>query len=240
MKLKLILSYDGSRFNGSASQSHKNSVQDNLHDALKHLGIFKKPLFASRTDKGVHASRAVACIECGEHFKDLLFLKKQINKFAKPFIYIRYIERVKDDFEVRFDVKSREYRYIFNHSEFNPLQSSYCYFYPKIDIKKVNKILMLFEGVHDFSFFQKLGGSNKTSIREIFDAKAYAYKNYTIFHFKANGFLRSQIRLIVAAVLKVLEGKMSILELKEQIDAKKIHSRMLAPASGLYLSKISY
>ncbi|MEE6620371.1 hypothetical protein VWN47_10335, partial [Campylobacter jejuni] len=44
-----------------------------------------------------------------------------------------------------------------------------------------------------------------------------------IFHFKANGFLRGQIRLSVASVLKVLEGKMSEKELKEQIEAKKVN-----------------
>ncbi len=68
---------------------------------------------ASRTDKGVHASYAVASVECGDYFTNLEYLQKQLNKFSHPFIHIKKIEKVKDDFEVRFDVKSREYRYIF-------------------------------------------------------------------------------------------------------------------------------
>lgn len=56
MKIKIIFSYDGSAFLGSASQPHKKGVQDALSGALSHLGIVSPLLMASRTDKGVHAS----------------------------------------------------------------------------------------------------------------------------------------------------------------------------------------
>ena len=79
MKIKLIFSYDGSRFQGSATQPHANSVQDTLLNALTHLGIFERPLFASRTDKGVHSLGAVASVRCGEHFDDLNLLKNQLQ-----------------------------------------------------------------------------------------------------------------------------------------------------------------
>lgn len=240
MKLKFIFSYDGSAFWGSATQPHQKSVQDSLQKALAHLGIFSPLLMASRTDKGVHASFAVGSAECGEHFKDLAYLQKQVNKFSHPFIHIKKIEKVRADFEVRFDVKSREYRYIFSHSSYNPFMANYVYFYPKFDLIRANKLLKLFVGKKDFKFFCKSGGDNKTTLREIFTAKAYAYKDFSIFHFKANGFLRGQIRLSVASILKVLEGKMSEKELKEQIAAKKRHNHFLAPANGLYLSRIHY
>ncbi|ELZ2491833.1 tRNA pseudouridine(38-40) synthase TruA, partial [Campylobacter coli] len=142
--------------------------------------------------------------------------------------------------EVRYDVKSREYRYIFYHGVYNPFLASYVHFYPFIDVLKADLVLQNFVGIKDFKFFCKSGGDNKTTIREIFLAKAYSYKDFTIFRFKANGFLRAQIRLMVASVLKVLENKMSIEELKEQIEAKKQYNHFLAPPCGLYLSRISY
>lgn len=240
MKLKLIFSYDGSAFLGSATQPHKKSVQDVLQNALAHLGIFSPVLMASRTDKGVHASFSVACVECGEYFKDLAYLKKQINKFSHPHIHIKSLQVMPLDFEVRYKVKAREYRYIFHHGIYNPFMASYVYFYPKINIQKAHLILQNFVGKHDFKYFCKSGAGNKTTIREIFSAKAYAYKDLSIFRFRANGFLRGQIRLSVASVLKVLEDKMSLEELKEQIGAKKVYNRLLAPSEGLYLSKIFY
>ncbi|HEC1756879.1 tRNA pseudouridine(38-40) synthase TruA [Campylobacter lari] len=240
MLLKLTFSYDGSKFQGSATQPHKLSVQDTLAQALSHLGIYEKPLFASRTDKGVHAFNAVACVKAGEHFKDFVYLKNKINYFAHPFIHIKHIQRMQENFQVRFDVQKRAYRYIISHEKYNPFLASYVHFYPKINIKLAKEIAFLFEGEHDFKLFQKEGSDNKTSIRKMYKTRVYAYKNYTVFYFEANGFLRSQIRMMMASILKVLEGKMSQNELLEQINAKKAHCRFLAPASGLYLSKISY
>lgn len=240
MKLKLVLSYDGSNFLGSASQKHKKSVQDHLQMSLAHLGIYSKALFASRTDKGVHALNNVALIECGDHFDDFLYLKKQINKYANPCINIKQIYKVNDDFQVRFDVLKREYRYIFNHSDFNPFFAKYCHFYKEFDVNLANEILQIFVGKHDFKFFQKNGSNNKTTIRTINYARAYKYKNLTIFNFNANGFLRAQIRLMIMSVLKILENKLTKRQLCEQLNLEKIHNRFLVPPNGLYLSKIIY
>ena len=240
MKLKLTLAYDGSRFQGSATQPHLNSVQDALAGALTHLGIFEKPLFASRTDKGVHSLGAVASVRCGEHFTDLNFFKNQLNRFAHPHIHIWRIERVAENFEVRFDVTMREYRYILNHSKFSPFLSPYFLFYPAIDIKKTNEILSHFVGTHDFKGFQKQNEPNKDTTRTIFRARALRHKNLSVFVFRANGFLRAQIRLSVSAVLRVLAGKMSVSEFKEQIATQKEHCRTPAAPNGLYLSKIWY
>lgn len=240
MKLKLTFAYDGSRFQGSATQPHQNSVQDTLAKALSHLGIFDKPLFASRTDKGVHSLGAVASVCCGEHFKDVAYLKNRLNHFAHPYIHIKHIQRVSDDFQVRYDVTMRQYRYLLNHDQFNPFLASYYLFYPTINIQKTNAILAHFIGKHDFKLFQKQGEQNKNTTRTIFEARVYRYKNLSVFQFKADGFLRAQIRLSINAVLKVLEGKMSIKELKEQIKAQKEHSHTPALPNGLYLSKIFY
>lgn len=240
MKLKLIFSYDGSAFLGSAKQPHLKGVQDALEEALGHLGISSPVLFASRTDKGVHASKAVASVECGDFFEDLTLLKNQINRFAHPFIHIKNIERMSQDFEVRFCVKAREYCYVFSHKTFNPFLSRYMYFHPVFDIKRANELLSIFQGKHDFKYFSKSKGAAKTSQREMFYVKAYRYKKMSVFKFRANGFLRAQIRLIVASVLAVLEGKLKEEELREQLGLKKCHFRFLVPPNGLYLSKIIY
>ena len=238
MKLKLTFSYNGSAFLGSATQPHKKSVQDTLQSALAHLGIFSPVLMASRTDKGVHATAAVASVKCGEHFENFDYLKKQINKFCHPFIHIKRLEKVSESFEVRFDVKSREYRYIFSHQPYSPFLAPFVSFYPKFDIKLANELLSLFVGKKDFRYFCK--GENKNTIREIYSAKAYSYKEFSVFCFKADGFLRAQIRFSVASILKVLEGKMSKEKLTEQLKAIKRHNKLLAPPNGLYLSRISY
>ena len=73
-----------------------------------------------------------------------------------------------------------------------------------------------------------------------FKTKVYDYRDFTIFYFEANGYLRSQIRMMVGFLLKISEGKLNANQLKNQLDKKEITSTTLAPANGLYLAKIKY
>ena len=205
MRLKLVFSYDGSKFHGSQTQPHENGVEDALGVALAHVGIFSKIISSSRTDKGVHANNQVACVECGEHFKDFARLKALINRHAHPAIHVKFISCVKDDFHPRYDATARAYRYVINHGEFSPFLSSYETFLPKFDLNLANELLVLFVGEHDFSAFMKLGSDVKSPVRRVSKAFCYERGERTIIVFKANGFLRAQVRLMVASVLKALE-----------------------------------
>ena len=44
MKIALVFSYDGSKFQGSQTQPHENGVEDALARALAHVGIFNRPI----------------------------------------------------------------------------------------------------------------------------------------------------------------------------------------------------
>lgn len=232
MKIKLIYSYNGSNFSGSQSQPHKNSVEDRLKMALFRVGIFEKLTTASRTDKGVHALNQVSTTNCGE-FWDLNKLKEQLNRHARPFIYIKKIEKVSSEFHPRFSAKKRSYRYILNHSNFSPFLENLCLFYDKIDIEKLNLSLSKFIGKHDFKNFMKTGSDIKDSIREIYKAYAFSYNNLTIIKFEANGFLRSQVRLMVANVLKEQISN-------QKFTLEKSITRIPAPPNALYLERIFY
>ncbi len=205
MRLKLVFSYDGSKFQGSQTQPHENGVEDALGAALAHVGIFGKIISSSRTDKGVHANNQVACVECGEHFKDFTRLKALINRHAHPAVHLKFISRMRDCFHPRYDATARAYRYVINHGEFSPFLAPYETFLPKFDLNLANELLALFVGEHDFSAFMKLGSDVKSPVRRITKAFCYARGERSIIVFKANGFLRGQVRLMVASVLKALE-----------------------------------
>ena len=234
MCLKLFFSYDGSKFQGSQTQPHENGVEDALGAALAHVGIFSKIISSSRTDKGVHANNQVACVECGEHFSDFARLKALINRHAHPAVHVKFISRVQDCFHPRYDATARAYRYIINHGEFSPFLAPYETFLPRFDLNLANELLALFVGEHDFSAFMKLGSDVKSPVRCVKKAFCYARGERSIIVFKANGFLRAQVRLMVASVLKALElaksGKSKetdALELKLE-RAKTIKSNRMA------------
>ncbi len=240
MKIALIFSYDGSKFQGSQSQKHENGVEDKLKLALSHVGIYGKLISSSRTDKFVHANAQVASVECGEHFSDLGRLANLINRHSHPYINIKKIIKVSDDFHPRYDAKARTYRYIISHDEFCVFRSDYELNLPKFDIKMANDLLKLFVGTHDFSLFMKSGSDTKSPIRTIYKAFCYEHKNKSIIVFKANGFLRAQVRLMISAVFKAMTLQNPSEKLLEQIECKKAITRIPAPPQGLYLHKIFY
>ena len=232
VKLKLVYSYDGSKFSGSQSQPHGRGVEDVLRAALGRVGIFAPLISSSRTDKGVHALRQVSCVECTVHW-ELSRLKELINRHCAPYIFVQHISPVPRDFHPRYDAVARCYRYVLNHGRPSPFLSEFCVFYPRVDLAALNAALANFVGEHDFSEFMKSGSDIKSPVRELYVARAYSFRNLTLINFKANGFLRAQVRLMVANALKSVQSG-------RKINFSRALSRIPFPPNGLYLSSVSY
>lgn len=241
MRVCFIVSYDGSRFQGSQQQPSKNTtILSSFIEVCKKLGIDSKPAGSGRTDKGVHANNQAIHLDIPHFWSDLERLKVVFNRHLHPFIHVKRVLHVSLDFHARYSVMQREYRYIISHDRASPLKSAYVFHYPKLDLGQLNVLLKLFIGTHNFSMFKKSGGFSKNPIRTISYANAYMYKKHTIIAIRANGFLRSQIRMIVSILLKANEGKLGKKEILEQLSCQKQHSFTLAPPNGLYLNRVYY
>jgi len=241
MRAKITLSYNGSRFQGSQSQTETgNTVMGIVQQSLGRLGIQAPAVASGRTDAGVHAFRQVVHVDLPSHWTSLEKLKRALQHQLPAFIRIRRMEPTSDTFHARFSAKRRVYRYIMSDAPLNPFEADLVTFTPPLDLERINDAMQLFEGEHDFEYFKKTGSDVKHYVRTVYRAFAYRRKGYTVLYFEANGYLRSQIRMMADAVLKVNAGGMSLEQLQEQIDRKCRHSTDLAPAAGLYLSKIIY
>jgi tRNA pseudouridine38-40 synthase len=240
MNIKIILAYDGSCFNGSQKQPNKNTVQDKLEEVLKIIGITNKINFSGRTDKNVHACGQVVSLTILYFWHNLSKLKQILNKYLPNSIVIKDIQEVNNLFHARFSAKKRVYRYILSTAKPSPFQDKYVYFCENINEKKINSGIAIFQGIHDFKYFSKNGSDPKSTIREIYSIKFYKYQNLYIFKFTANSYLRSQIRMIVSFLLKISQGKLTIHDLQNQLNCKKLISWTLAPPNGLYLTKVTY
>jgi len=238
--IKITFSYDGYGFNGSATQPIKNTIQDKFEEILKVIGIESSLILSGRTDKNVHASGQVASLLVPEFWNDLDRLKLTLQKHLPANIRIKYITKVANDFHARFSAKRRIYRYIISTKELTAFNANYFHYSSTIDENKIQEAIKLFIGIHDFEYFSKNGSEPKSTIREIYDIKFYKYKEYYIFKFEANSYLRSQIRMMVSFLLKISSNKVSLQDLKNQLLKKEQVSWTLAPSNGLYLSKIIY
>ena len=240
MNVKITFSYDGSQYNGSQSQPTKDTVQDKFEEVLNVVGIDNKLKLSGRTDKNVHATGQVASLKLPNFWRDLEKLKDVLNQHLPNSIQIKDIRQVDEEFHARFSAKRRYYRYILSKDKVSAFNNNYLHYHSDINKQKIQSAIKLFIGVHDFEYFSKKGSDPKSTIREIYDINFYEYKGFYIFKFKANSYLRSQIRMIVSFLLKISQGKLTIEDLKNQLNKNEFISWTLAPSNGLYLTRITY
>lgn len=240
MNLKFICSYDGSLFFGSQKQPKKNTVEDELLKAFKNLNIDTKIVLSGRTDKEVHATKQVFNCQIPQFWTDFEKLATVLNKKLPNSIKILKISKVDDEFNSRFYAKRRVYRYLITSKPTNPFNAKYIEYVKNIDEKLLKFAIKEFVGIHDFKYFYKTGSEKENTKREIFDAKFYKHKDVYVFKFEANSYIRSQIRLMVGFLLQINKQKLTIEDLKRQLNLEKQIFKTPAPANGLYLAKIKY
>lgn len=240
-RIKMTLSYNGAKFAGSQVQtSTPNTVMGTLERSLKQLGIGGKPIASGRTDAGVHAFRQVVHVDVPPHWYDHSKLIHTLQRHLPASIHVRHISLARSDFHARYSAKRRAYRYILSQRAPTPFEADFVTFAHNLDFEAIQRAMQCYTGEHDFDYFKKTGSDVTHYVRTIYRSFAYRHRKQVVLYFEANGFLRSQIRLMTAAVLRVNSKKMTLSQLKEQIDAKARYCTDLAPPNGLYLSNIIY
>lgn len=236
MRCALCITYNGTHFFGSQIQKEtEQTVLGELTKVFSELGINEKVVASGRTDRGVHATGQICHIDLPPFWDDLSKLHRVLNNMLPDSIQVKYVKKVADDFHARYSAKTRMYRYFIKTTSSNPFESDFITFNDKIILEDLREKIKLFVGEHDFKNYMKVGSDTKSTIRVIHKAFAYQYKDLIILNFEANGFLRSQVRLMVGALLDLNEK-----QIEDKLQDKKEHKLKPAPSNGLYLAKVKY
>lgn len=232
--------YDGGHFQGFQKQkSTPNTITSAIETALKSLGIHSEIRASGRTDAGVHATGQVIDFEVPNYWNDLTKLKRALNQ-KLTHISIKHLSWVDEHFHSRFSAQKRLYRYVFKTTTPSVFEAPYISHYPTFDTELLTQALKVFEGEHDFSNFIKTGSVTHTNVRTVYRAYYKPYRNYHFIYFQANGFLRSQVRMMVEGAMRVALDKWSIEALQKQLDLEEKSMTKLALPQGLYLARINY
>ncbi len=241
MKYLLNISYDGSDFCGYATQSHKQTVQDNIESAL--CQIYKqvvKTKASSRTDSKVHAiNQYITFNEPDDITLNANQVLLALNRLIKPSILIKSVIDVESDYNLRTGVDYKTYKYIIT-TKYDPLVRNYKYYdHHQFDINNLQKIANYLIGEHDFTSFCNSRSTVENKIRTIYDIQIKQVDDEYIFYIKGNGFLYNMVRIIVGTVLEIARKKIDpkfILKILDDKDRKSAFKT--APAHGLYLNYI--
>lgn len=257
MIIKIVFSYLGTNFHGSAENTGVRTVVGELRKVLqKLLGFDIKFDLAGRTDAGVHAlAQAVSflapsdwCLarfKCDSTEEFCLQLKRRAIRLLPSDISISEVTIEHDDFSARFSAKSREYKYIIKGSKdfvVPAFETNNCWIINNnLDVLLMEVATKLLVGEHDFASFSK-ADENRTTVRTVFESNIIAVSsNHFEYQIIGNAFCWQMVRGIVGSLFEVGSNKMSLKYFADMINLPlRSKIRTIAPPQGLYLWKVSY
>ncbi len=243
MRYLMTFAYDGTCYNGYQKQPSCLTIQSVIESILFQLnGCKQVSIHASgRTDAHVHAYGQTAHFDMEKSWNEEA-LCDAMNQMLPKDIYVLSIVKVKSSFHARFDVKAKEYIYKVNVGDYNLFEREYVYQYNhRLDISKIMSAVHYLEGTHNFKAFTKVDGEKSDYERTIYRASLQIEKDYVIFSFLGNGFLRYMVRNIVGTLIEIGEGKKEgevIIDILKSEDRRR--AGKTAPPEGLYLNKVYY
>jgi tRNA pseudouridine38-40 synthase len=245
-RIKLIISYDGSEYNGWQVQPGLPTIQGVLETAF--LDIEKKPVHVAgsgRTDAGVHALAQVAAVSIHNPIPTPN-LKKALNRLLPADIRVIAVQEVAPDFHPRFDATSKTYEYRLYRGEVcPPFDRRYLHHHPyPMDEQAFVAAAPVLEGEFDFSCFaasDERDLEGKSKVRRIFSSRAAKSGDELIYRVTGRGFLKHMVRNIVGTLLEVGKGNIDAGKLRWLLTAPaRVKAGPTAPACGLCLIEVHY
>ncbi|EAR12232.1 pseudouridylate synthase I [Polaribacter irgensii 23-P] len=246
------LEFLGFRFSGWQKQLNAKTVHDIVDKSLSF--VFEdsayKTIGVGRTDAKVSANAYYFQLFRDSEIKEVSFLASLNSNFPPDFRAIT-VQEVGTDYNVIQASKRKEYHYYFsfgakNHPFAAPFLVNVA---ADLDLKKMMDAARLFEGEHYFhkyctkpsaqTVFKRVIDVCEIVENTILTASFFPEKSYML-RVQGKGFLRYQIRLMMATLFEVGKGTLDatfiIASLKEDNDRKFM--RNIAPSSGLQLYDI--
>ncbi len=217
------LAYDGRLFMGSQRQPCVRTVESETMEALRKIGAIESASsshlrFASRTDRGVSALGNVAAFNTSF---DRAALLKALNAASPDVLFYAWAE-VPEAFSAR-RARQRWYRYLLPSDG--------------LDVELLAKCAALFEGRHDFRRFCRPDG--RPTVRTIDSFHVVKDGGAMVIDVRGREFLRNMVRRMVAALIEVGSGHVSLEEVSSVLNGED-RCFGLAPAEQLILMDVDH
>ena len=235
----LVVSYDGTGYNGWALQSSTpNTIEEMLNRAIHGLtGEEVQVIGASRTDSGVHAYGNIAVFDTcstipGDRFSFALnhILPEEIRVVESREVALSFHPRHCDT------EKTYEYRVLNSKMEV-PVKRLYTYhFNMELDVDRMQEAGNFLVGEHDFTSFCNVESQALSHVRTIKDVHVERRGDEVVISVTGNGFLYNVVRIIAGTLLQIGRGKGEPSDILKMLVAKdRSAAGPTAPAQGLFL-----
>jgi tRNA pseudouridine38-40 synthase len=247
IKIKLVIAYDGTRYQGWQVQKTGTGVQQIIEEILKRFfPSVERVHGSSRTDTGVHALGMVAHVEIrrAEFKLTPRKLVLALNSFLPEDIRVMSAARAPESFHARFNASGKQYRYfVWSAPAMNPLLRTQAWHVPMpLDFAAMRSAARLFVGKHDFkSFAANRNYEMETTVRTVTRCDVKRSGSLLTFTIEGDGFLYKMCRGIVGTLVQIGKGKFTAGQVRDMLAARdRREAGMTAPAHGLVLWKVFY
>lgn len=261
MRLRLDVSYDGTRFSGWAAQRDRRTVAGTLSGALATLFLEPEGLtVAGRTDAGVHATGQVCHLDVAdEAWRSAVAdrdgaepapgaaAERAVRRLAGLLpsdVRVDAVRPVPDTFDARFAAMRRRYAYRVTDAPAGPpplRRADTLGWHRPLDVAAMNAASAGLLGEHDFAAFCRRK-ENATTIRELQRLSWTAGDDGVLTaSVVADAFCQAMVRSLVGALLAVGDGRRAVdwpaglLTLTERASSVAV-----APPHGLTLVGVDY
>ena len=242
LKVKAIVEYDGTDYQGFQVQAAAPTVQGALEKGLRAVaGEPIRVIGSGRTDAGVHAQGQVVHFDI-KWGHALPALQRAWNAHLPTDIAVRGLEIAPAGFHARFSAQSREYRYsIYAGQERSPLLERFAHHLPQaLDVLAMAEAARELCGRHDFSAFGR-PPSGTNAVRTVYRAVWQRQGEMLYFDITGDAFLRHMVRIIVGTLLLVGMGRLTAPDVRAILQSRDLdHPQAAAPPCGLCLMQVNY
>jgi tRNA pseudouridine38-40 synthase len=249
---RLLVEYDGSRFQGWQKQGPKQSregvrtVAGSLEHAIHEAGLKLVYLGgAGRTDAGVHALGQVAHLHLEAKGAPRPGELRRILESALPQdIALRDVRTCPPRFHARHDAADRTYQYQISRRR-SAFGKPWIWWVKRpLDLDRLAKAWSAFEGDQDLSAFADLD-SEEDGRSRIFRCETAESGSLILLRVRATHFFRRQVRRMVGAAVACAMGEEEPRRIQEDLrnptEAANLYwGAKAAPASGLFLEAVRY
>lgn len=243
MNYRLLIQYDGSRYDGWQRQKTTgNTIQGKIEQVLGRMaGMPVEVKGASRTDAGVHARGQVANVHLPEKWTEEEILE-YLNQYLPDDIGVQEVQAVSERFHSRLNAGAKTYQYrISTDSTKNVFERKYIYSLNQpLDTERMKKAARYLLGEHDFQSFcaKKM---KKSTVRRLDEIRLEQKNGELKITFRGSGFLYNMVRILTGTLIEVGLGQREPETMAELLARReRAYAGATAPARGLTLMEIQY
>jgi tRNA pseudouridine38-40 synthase len=241
--LKLIVSYDGTDFNGWQTQPGFRTVQETLERAIAAVtGAPARVNASGRTDAGVHAVGQAVNFYSATRLAPAV-LVRAVNAHLPSDLVVREAHDMPQAFDANRDARRKLYRYVIHDGPVaDVFLRRFCYHTRhRLDVGRMRRAAEPLRGRHDFHSFETDWPNRMSSVRTVTHLAVNRAGDWVWLDVEADGFLYNMVRAVAGTLINVGRGYWPETQVQEILRAEdRRQAGPTAPAQGLFLMRVTY